>query len=150
MSANTIKLNIRLVNESYKFLKGIDPKDISSNAMFSNVMLDENIREQIDLELSQSYKLFKNKVKRFVGTINITNIEELFTTYISAIDVSNNKHIAQHVELMTTNKQTKSKWFNVAMTELITAQLTSTRYVELNHIAYIVGKSLINKEYNGD
>ena len=150
MSAVLNKLNIRLVNDSYKFLKGIDPKDISSNAMFSNVMLDENIKEQIDLELSQSYKLFKNKVKRFVGTINITNIEELFTAYISAIDISANNHIAQHVELMTTNKHTKSKWFNVAMTELITAQLTTTRYVELNHIAYIVGKSLINKEHNGD
>lgn len=150
MSANAIKLNIRLVNESYKFLKGIDPKDISSNAMFFNVMLDESIREQIDLELSQSYKLFKNKVKRFVGTLQINNVEEIFAEYISAIDTSSNKHIESHVQLMTANKNTKSKWVSTTLTELISAQLTTSRYVELNHIAYLVGKTLSNKEHNGD
>lgn len=148
MSAlNTIKLTNRLVSESMKFIKGIDPKNISNMSAFSNVMLDKDIQAQLELELAQSYKLFKNKVRRYVGTLTVSNIEELFSEYVNGLDI-NNKLVAHHVQLMVSNKNSKSKWFNTAMTELISAQLTTSRYVEMNHIALLVGQSLCNKEHN--
>ena len=153
MSANnttTTKLNSILVNESMRFIQSIDPKEIHNNHIFSNAMLDDSIRAQLDLELAQSFKLFKNKVKRYVGTLKVSNIEEMFQQYVDALDTSKSNHVQFHKELMITNKNTKSKWFNVALTELIAAQLTTSRYVELNHIALLVGRQLVNKDNNGD
>ena len=149
-TTNAFKLNPILVNESMRFIQSIDPKEIHNNCIFANVMLDDSVREQLDLELAQSFKLFKNKVKRYVGTLKVTDIENLFQQYVEALDTSKHKYVQFHKELMITNKNTKSKWFTVAMTELIAAQLTSSRYVELNHIALLVGRQLINKESNGD
>lgn len=153
MSANTTttKLNTRLFNESMKYVKSIDVKSITNSNAFANVMIDQSVRDQIDLELSQSYKLFKNKVKRFVSNINVNNLDEMFNQYINAIDTTKDSHSQHHVDLMLSNKNTKTKWFNVFMTELITAQLMNNNsYLELNHIAYNTGKVLNNKEYNGD
>lgn len=149
---NTV-LNIRLLNESMKYIKNIDPKNITSIAPFNNVMLDDRVVAQLELELTQSYKLFKNKVKKFVSNeVQINNLEQVFQEYITALENQEDKsnHTAYHIGLMTTNKQSKAKWLQVAITELLAQELTSTRYVELNHIAYLVGKTLNNKEYNGN
>ena len=150
---SAIKLNTVLNNESMKFIASIDPKNITSIAPFSNAMLDDKVVQQLELELAQSYKLFKNKVKRFVSNeVQINNLEEVFQEYITALEnqEDKSKHTAYHIGLMTTNKNTKAKWLQVALTELIAQELTTSRYVELNHVAYLVGKTLINKQHNGD
>ena len=59
---SAIKLNTILNNTSMKFIASIDPKTITSIEPFSNVMLDDKVVQQLELELAQSYKLFKNKV----------------------------------------------------------------------------------------
>lgn len=150
---SAIKLNTTLSNTSMKFIASIDPKNITSIAPFSNAMLDDKVIQQLELELAQSYKLFKNKVKRFVSNeVQINNLEEVFQEYITALEnqEDKSKHTAYHIGLMTTNKNTKAKWLQVALTELIAQELTTSRYVELNHVAYLVGKTLINKQHNGD
>ena len=150
---SAIKLNTILNNESMKFIASIDPKTITSIEPFINVMLDDKVVQQLELELAQSYKLFKNKVKRFVSNeVQINNLEQVFQEYITALEnqEDKSKHTAYHIELMTTNKNTKQKWLQVALTELISQELTTSRYVELNHVAYLVGKTLINKQHNGD
>ena len=150
---SAIKLNTTLNNTSMKFIASIDPKTITSIAPFSNAMLDDKVVQQLELELAQSYKLFKNKVKRFVSNeVQINNLEEVFQEYITALEnqEDKSKHTAYHIGLMTTNKNTKAKWLQVALTELIAQELTTSRYVELNHVAYLVGKTLINKQHNGD
>lgn len=147
------KLNARLNNESMKFIASIDPKNITSIAPFMNVMLDDRVVAQLELELAQSYKLFKNKVKRFItDNVIISNLEEVFQEYITALEnqEDKSKHTVYHIGLMTTNKNTKHKWLVVTLTELLAQELTASRYVELNHIAYAVGKTLINKQHNGD
>lgn len=147
------KLNTILNNTSMKFIASIDPKNITSIAPFMNVMLDDKVVAQLELELAQSYKLFKNKVKRFItDNVIISNLEEVFQEYITALEnqEDKSKHTAYHIGLMTTNKNTKHKWLVVALTELLAQELTASRYVELNHIAYAVGKTLINKQHNGD
>lgn len=147
------KLNTILNNTSMKFIASIDPKNITSIAPFTNVMLDDKVVAQLELELAQSYKLFKNKVKRFItDNVIISNLEEVFQEYITALEnqEDKSKHTAYHIGLMTTNKNTKHKWLVVALTELLAQELTASRYVELNHIAYAVGKTLINKQHNGD
>lgn len=147
------RLNTILNNTSMKFIASIDPKTITSIAPFSNAMLDDKVLEQLELELSQSYKLFKNKVKKFVSNeIQINNLEQVFQEYITALENQEDKsnHTAYHIGLMTTNKQTKQKWLQVTLTELLAQELTTSKYVELNHIAYAVGKTLINKQHNGD
>lgn len=150
---SAIKLNSRLNNTSMKFIASIDPKNITSIAPFMNVMLDDKVVQQLELELTQSYKLFKNKVKKFVSNeIQINNLEQVFQEYITALENQEDKsnHTAYHIGFMTTNKNTKQKWLQVALTELLAQELTTSRYVELNHIAYLVGKTLINKQHNGD
>ena len=150
---SAIKLNSILNNTSMKFIASIDPKTITSIEPFSNVMLDDKVLEQLELELSQSYKLFKNKVKKFVSNeVQINNLEQVFQEYITGLESIEDKspHSEFHIHLLKTNKQTKQKWLQVALTELIAQELTASRYVELNHIAYLVGKTLNNKEYNGD
>lgn len=150
---SAIKLNTILNNTSMKFIASIDPKTITSIEPFSNVMLDDKVVQQLELELAQSYKLFKNKVKRFLSNeVQINNLEQVFQEYIAGLESIEDKspHSEFHIQLMTSNKQTKQKWLQVALTELIAQELTTSRYVELNHIAYLVGKTLNNKEYNGD
>lgn len=147
------KLNTILNNTSMKFIASIDPKNITSIAPFTNVMLDDKVVAQLELELAQSYKLFKNKIKRFItDNVIISNLEEVFQEYITALEnqEDKSKHTVYHIGLMTTNKNTKHKWLVVALTELLAQELTASRYVELNHIAYAVGKTLINKQHNGD
>ena len=151
MSAN--KLNTRLNNESMKFIASIDPKNITSIEPFANVMLDDKVVQQLELELTQSYKLFKNKVKKFVSNeVQISNLVTVFQEYIAGLESIEDKlpHSEFHIHLLKTNKHSKQKWLQVALTELIAQELTTLRYVELNHVAYLVGKTLNNKEYNGD
>ena len=150
---SAFKLNTILNNTSMKFIASIDPKTITSIQPFSNAMLDGKVVQQLELELAQSYKLFKNKVKRFVSNeVQISNLEQVFQEYIAGLETTEDKssHSEFHIQLMTSNKNTKSKWLSVALTELIAQELTTSRYVELNHIAYLVGKTLLNKEHNGD
>lgn len=136
-----------------KFIASIDPKTITSIEPFINVMLDDKVVQQLELELAQSYKLFKNKVKRFISNeVQISNLEQVFQEYIAGLESIEDKslHSEFHIHLLKTNRHSKQKWLQVALTELIAQELTTSRYVELNHIAYLVGKTLNNKEYNGD
>ena len=136
-------------------LLNLNVKSVASAIELSELQLDAIHQEQLQLEIKYSRKVFKNKVSKFVSSIDTSSLDELFIDYIGKLaNISDDKISpelrATHCSLLAGNKNTKTKWFKELFTLLLTEKYTSKSYIDLDHIALQVGRNLANKEYRGD
>lgn len=136
-------------------LLNLNIKSVASAIELNEVQLDALHQEQLQLEIKYSRKVFKNKVSKFVSSIDTSSLDELFIDYIGKLASISDDKIkpelrASHCSLLVGNKNTKSKWFKELFTLLLIEKYTSKSYIDLDHIALQLGRNLANKEHRGD
>lgn len=136
-------------------LLSLNVKSVASAIELSELQLDALHQEQLQLEIKYSRKVFKNKVSKFVSSIDISSLDELFMDYIGKLASISDDKIkpelrASHCGLLAGNKNTKAKWFKELFTLVLTEKYTSKSYIDLDHIALQLGRNLANKEHRGD